>query len=573
MKEEKMPERIIIVGAVALGPKVACRLRRLNPETDITIIDRDTLISYGGCGIPYYVGGDIADLEGLYSTFAHAIRDTEFFRTDKGVEVLTGVEALSINRQEKKLLVRHLNENREEEMKYDKLVLATGASPVLPPVPGSDLKGVHVVSNLHHAQAIKTKIQNGDVGKAVVIGAGAIGIEMAEALTDLWGVETTIVEMADRVLPTALGKNMAAILHKELRDNDVELLLSQRVLRINGDDENRVVSVETGEKTIECDMVIMATGIRPNSEIAAQAGLAIGKFRGILVNERMQTSDPDIYAGGDCVEIPNIISGQTLVMPLGSLANRQGRVIATNVNGGFGTFRGAVGSFCIKVFGVGVSKAGLTLDQARACGFDPVYCVVAQSDRAHFYPDSQFMYIQLIADRKTRQILGIEAAGPNGDAVKARVDAVAPLFQYGATISDICNLEVVYSPPYASAMDIVNNAGNCLDNTIDGKHITIDTQDFLDEFFQEKTRVLDIRSRVQAGPFVEKYGERWINIPQDEFRDRVNEVPKDEPLCLLCGSGPRSYEIQVILSANGYTNTRNIMGGYAMILAVHGPLD
>ncbi|MDA3915679.1 MAG: FAD-dependent oxidoreductase [Deltaproteobacteria bacterium] len=568
-----MPERIIIIGAVALGPKVACRLKRLNHEAEITLIDKDTLISYGGCGIPYYIGGDIADLEGLYSTFAHAIRDKEFFRTDKGVKALTGVEALSINRKEKKLLVRHLNDKIEEELEYDKLVIATGATPVKPPFPGVDLSGVHVISNLHHALAIKTSIADGKVGHAVVIGAGAIGIEMAEALTDLWGVETTLIEMADHVLPAALGKNISAVVEKELRENDINVLLSQRVVRINGDKDNRVTSVETTETTISCDMVVLAAGVRPNSEIAKDAGLAIGRYGGILVDPCMQTTDPDIYAGGDCVEVKNIINGQSMLMPLGSLANRQGRIIATNINGGCEHFKGAVGSFCIKVFGLGVAKAGLTFEQAKSAGFDPIYSMVAQSDRAHFYPDSDFMYIKLIADRNSRKILGIEAAGPQGDAVKARVDAVAPLFQYGATISDICSLEVAYAPPYASAMDIINNAANCLDNTVKGSHVSVDVQDFLEEFRQEKTRVLDIRSKIQAEPFVKKYGERWINIPQDEFRARVQEVPTDEPLCLLCGSGPRSYEIQVILAAHGITNTRNIQGGYAMILAVHGPLD
>jgi NADPH-dependent 2,4-dienoyl-CoA reductase/sulfur reductase-like enzyme/rhodanese-related sulfurtransferase len=568
-----MPEHIIIIGAVALGPKVACRLKRLNPEARITLIDRDNLISYGGCGIPYYIGGDIADLKGLFSTFAHAVRDVEFFRTDKGVDALVGVEAISINRKEKKLLVRNVNSNKEQELEYDKLVIATGATPVRPPFPGVDLSEVFVVSNLHHASAIKERISKGEVEKAVVIGTGAVGIELAEAMADMWEVDTTIIEMADHVLPAALGKNISAVVEKELRENDINVLLSQRVVRINGDKENRVTSVETTETTVSCDMVVLAAGVRPNSEIAKDAGLAIGRYGGILVDPCMQTTDPDIYAGGDCVEVKNIINGQSMLMPLGSLANRQGRIIATNINGGCEHFKGAVGSFCIKVFGLGVAKAGLTFEQAKSAGFDPVYSMVAQSDRAHFYPDSDFMYIKLIADRNSRKILGIEAAGPQGDAVKARVDAVAPLFQYGATISDICSLEVVYAPPYASAMDIINNAGNCLDNTVKGSHVSVDVQDFLEEFTQEKTRVLDIRSKIQSEPFVKKYGERWINIPQDEFRARVHEVPTDEPLCLLCGSGPRSYEIQVILAAHGITNTRNIQGGYAMILAVHGPLD
>ncbi|MBF0573345.1 MAG: FAD-dependent oxidoreductase [Desulfamplus sp.] len=599
-----MSEKVLIIGAVALGPKVACRLRRINPDIDITMIDRDSLISYGGCGIPYYVGGDVQELEGLYSTIAHVKRDVSFFRNIKGFNVLTRVEALEIKRSEKKVVVRYLDEDRVGELDYDKLIIATGATPMRPPFQGSDLPKVHVVSNLHHASAIKTAISNGEVERAVVIGAGAIGIEMAEALTDLWGVETTIVEMADQVLPQALSKDMARIVEKQLEDKGVKLLLSQKVIKINGDMENGAESVEvidqsiqnvkqsdsTGkailtdqsvqliQNTLPCDMVIIAAGVRPNSELALGAGLAIGRNRGILVNKRMQTTDPNIYAGGDCAEVTNLVSGLDCVMPLGSLANRQGRIIATNINGGNEQFAGSVGTFCIKVFDIGVAKAGLTFNQAKDAGFDPVYAVVAQSDRAHFIPDADFMFMKLIADRKTRTVLGVEAAGPQGDAVKARVDAVAPLLKFGVDVSEICNLEVSYSPPYASAMDIVNNAGNALDNTLNGNLKAIDTFEFVELLQQGKIKVLDVRSHVQSAPFVEKYPKQWINIPQDELRERYVELTavlnelKESPLYLICGTGPRSYEAQVFLNSKGITNTRNVQGGYGMILAIHQPL-
>ncbi len=567
-----MPERIIIVGAVALGPKVACRLRRLDSQAEIILIDKDDIISYGGCGIPYYVGGDVADLEGLYSTIAHTIRNKKFFKTDKGVDVITGAEVTSIDRSRKIVKLRYLNDNSSDEMSYDKLVLATGATPVRPPLPGVELPNVFTISNLHDAKALKDIISKGKAGSAVVIGAGAIGIEMAEAMTDLWGIETTIIEMADHVLPQALGRNLARVVEKHLRDNDVQVMVSERVVRINGSAETGVQSVDTTGGNIPCDLVILAAGVRPNSKLAADAGLAVGKNNGILVDYCMRTTDPDIYAGGDCVEIMNLVNGQTTLMPLGSLANRQGRVIATNIKGGCDHFKGTVGTFCMKVFEFGIAKAGLTFDQAKAAGFDPVYAIVAQHDRAHFYPDSSFMYIELIADRNTRQVLGIEAAGHQGDAVKARVDAVASLLPFKPCVSDICTLETGYAPPYASAMDIINNAGNTLDNTIKGTHKPIDPIDFLEKFEKKEIKVLDIRSKIQAAPFVEKYGELWINIPQDELRQRVDEVPRDEPLCLLCGSGPRSYEVQLILADHGINNTKNIQGGYGLLLAVHSPL-
>ncbi|MBF0200586.1 MAG: FAD-dependent oxidoreductase [Desulfamplus sp.] len=573
-----MPEKVLIIGAVALGPKVACRLRRINPDVEITVIDRDSLISYGGCGIPYYVGGDVAELEGLYSTIAHAKRDVEFFSKVKGFNVLTRVEATRIIPSEKKVMIRRLDQDGdgEDALFYDKLVLATGASPVTPPIPGVDLPQVHVISNLHHAQAVKSAISRGEVERAVVIGAGAVGIEMAEALADLWGIETTIVEMADQVLPQALSRDMARIVEKKLRDSGVNLMLSERVTGILGNGENRVESVETTVSRLPCDMVILAAGVRPNSELAKEAGLALGKNRGILVNKRMQTSDPHIYAGGDCAEFMNLVSGEECIMPLGSLANRQGRIIAANINGGNEQFPGSVGTFCIKVFDMGVAAAGLNLAQARAAGFDPAHVTVAQSDRAHFFPDADFMFMKLIADKKNRKILGIEAAGPQGDAVKSRVDAVAVMLHLGITVSDVCALEVAYSPPYASAMDIVNNAGNALDNILNSSLKSGDTFEFLEKFQQGKAKVLDVRSRTQAEPFTAKYGDRWINIPQDEIRERYNELGDaaqgEEPLYIICGTGPRSYEIQVFLASKGITNTLNVEGGYGMVLAIHEPL-
>ncbi|MBF0468893.1 MAG: FAD-dependent oxidoreductase, partial [Desulfamplus sp.] len=359
------------------------------------------------------------------------------------------------------------------------------------------------------------------------------------------------------------------------------------VMRINGDPDNGVQSVEIAgqsgkatKTTLPCDMVILAAGVRPNSGLAVEAGLAVGRNRGILVNRCMQTTDPDIYAGGDCAEFANLVSGLDCVVPLGSLANRQGRVIATNINGGNEQFPGSVGTFCIKVFDMGVAKAGLTFAQAQAAGFDPVQAVVAQSDRAHFFPDAEFMFMKLIADRKTRTVLGVEAAGPQGDAVKARVDAVAPLLKFGVDVSEICNLEVSYSPPYASAMDVVNNAGNVLDNTLNGSLRAIDTFEFVELLKQGDINVLDVRSSVQAAPFVQKYPEQWINIPQDELRERLGEITtklsgkiaENSPLYIICGTGPRSYEAQVFLDSKGISSTRNVQGGYGMVLAIHPPL-
>ena len=560
-----MSKKIVIIGAVALGPKVACRLRRLDPEVDITLIDRDDVISYGGCGIPYYVGGDINDIEDLYKTSSHAIRDQSFFENNKGINVLTRVEAKEIQRQEKRVKVCHLDTGEEEYLEYDKLVLATGAQAIRPPFPGANLERVFTVSDLHDAQKIKGLMAEGKVGKAVVIGAGAIGLEITEALTDLWGIETTLIEMEDQVLPTLMGKCIARVTAKELERNGVTLLLEEKVLEIAQKEKSEQLLVKTSKTSIEADIVILSAGVRPNTALAREAGIAVGMSGGINVDRRMRTSDPDIYAGGDCVELRNLVSGENMLMALGSLANRQGRIIATNISGGQSHFIGTVGTFCVKVFELGISKAGLTYRQAKETGFDPVYAVVSQADHAHFYPSAELIYISLLADRKTRKIIGIEAAGKNGDAVKARVDTVAVLLRHGVDVDEVCSLETGYAPPFASAMDVINNAGNALDNILAGHNRPIDAADFLFEFGHKDIRVLDIRGEKEATPFKEKYGSQWFNIPQDQLRRRVGEVAKDEQFFLLCDTGPRSYEAQVFLSSRGITNTRNIQGGFAMV--------
>ncbi|WP_462328051.1 FAD-dependent oxidoreductase [Desulfobaculum sp.] len=557
-----MARKIVIIGGVALGPKAACRARRLDPEAEITLIDKDTIISYGGCGIPYYVSGDIANADELFSTVFHAVRDPEFFDIYKRVDVKTATEALDIDRKAKAVHVRDLTSGEEYDIPYDTLVLATGSTPFVPPVEGKDLPGVVSIANMHKAIFLKDRIASGSIDSAVVVGGGAIGLEMAEALTALWGVKTTLVEMCDHVLPQAMGPDLAGLLTNHMVENDVDVQCNTCVKRIIGD-ENGVTAVETDKGTVECQLVIFGAGARPNTALAQRAGLSVGPFGGLLVDGRMRTSDSNIYAGGDCVEVRNQITGASMHLPLGSLANRQGRVIGTNIAGGNERFDGAVGTFCLKAFDIGVATAGLTMAQARAAGFDPVEGLAVQADRAHFYPGHKWMYIKLIADRKTRHVLGIEALGEAGDAVKARVDAVAALLPHRPDLDDISNLEVGYAPPYASAMDIVNAAANSLKNILDGFSHPIEPREFLESILPDESKlVLDVRSAKQGAPMQEKYGKRWLNIPQDELPARYDELPRDKELYVICNTGLRSYESQVLLRAKGFTNLKNIQGGF-----------
>ncbi|MBW1976235.1 MAG: FAD-dependent oxidoreductase [Deltaproteobacteria bacterium] len=558
-------KRVVIVGAVALGPKVACRVKRLDPGAKVLMVDQDEFISYGGCGIPYFISGDVSDVQELMSTSFHMVRNPEFFRDVKDVEVRTKTKATAIDRNSKELTVKNLDTGKEERISYDYLVLATGATPRKPPIEGIDLPGVMTISNLHDAVKIKEKISKGQVGKAVIIGAGPIGCEVAEALADLWGIETVIVELLPSVLPAFLEPPMGQIVKKHLEDNGVTVYTGETVEKITSN--NGSLEVHTSNRKISADLVLVSVGVTPRGELARDAGLLVTPQGGIVVNNRLQTTDPWIYAGGDCIVLPHLVTGKLVHMPLGSLANRQGRVIGTNIAGGYATFDGVIGSFAVKVFELGVASTGITFNRAKEEGFDPVRTYVVQADRAHFYPTQELMYMALIVDRKTRKILGAQAIGKNGDAVVGRINAIAALIQTGqGTLDKLSNLEIAYTPPFSSAMDIVNAAANTAENIIEGLNKTIDPDEFVEELEENKNlKVLDVRSPANAKPFIEKFGELWVNIPQEQLKYRTNEIPDTENLRIFCNSGLRSYEalrqIEYLTGKSGL----NIQGGAAMI--------
>lgn len=562
-----MSLNVVIIGAVALGPKVGSRIKRIMPKARVTMVDRDSIISYGGCGIPYFVSGDVNEPRELQETSAHVLRDANFFKNAKGFDVLTRTEAVKIDRENKSVLVRNLDSGEEQSLPYDKLVLGLGSVPNRLPINGLDLDGVFTVSSLNEAIKIKAKIAAGEVGRAVVIGGGAIGIEMVEALTDLWGVETALVEIQDQLLPGILSPNIAKMLQQHLAENDVnEIYLSERVERIEGN--GAVERVVTNKRTIEADMVILAAGVHPNAELAKNAGLELSENRAILVNEFLQTSDPDIYAGGDCIDNNHLITGKRVYTPLGSLANRQGRVIGTNVAGGSEKFEGVVGSFVLKAFELSVGSVGLTLPMARRHGFDAFSAFVVQADRAHFYPDMELMYLEMTVDRTNGNVLGVQGASSKPDALATRIDAAAAILKYKPTVKDISNLELAYAPPFASAMDILNALGNTAENIMEGKNKTIELDEFAELFENRKNGdmvCLDVRSPQNAEEFIKKFPDVWVNIPQEELRGRIEEVPRDKELIVLCNSGVRSYEAQLILEENGIDPGRNLQGGWGAL--------
>ncbi len=538
-----MAQRIVIIGGVAAGPKAACRAKRLMQDAEITIVDQDNLISYGGCGIPYFVSGDVTDEKELRSTSFHMVRDERFFHDAKGVEVRTRTRALAINRQDKTVEVEDLTEGKRYSLPYDKLVIATGSRPFVLPIPGTDLDGVFAISSLHKAIAIKERLAKGEVGKVAIIGGGAIGLEMAEAFTDLWGVETTVVEFMPQVLPFIIDKTIADMVAQHMREHGVTIYTGEGAKAIEGKD-GKVTKLITDKREIEADLVLMATGVRPRSELAKEAGLLVSPRGGIVVNNRMQTSDPNIYAAGDCVEVDHLVTGGKMYAPLGSLANREGRVVADNLAGIPSTFEGVVGSFIMKAFDICVGATGISLEVAKREGFDAVDAFCVQADRAHFFPTQALMFLQMVADRSTRRVLGLQGFGKMGDGVLARINAAAGMIAKGATISEFSNLELAYAPPFSNAVDVLNAVANVADNVVSGRLRPVSMKEFL-EWMEDPSsrpdwRVLDLRHPKEAAPLKERFPEIWIDIPYNEVRARYKEIPNDKYLVINCNSGTRS---------------------------------
>ena len=558
-----MSMRVVVIGAVALGPKAASRCKRLMPEADVTLIDQASRISYGGCGIPYYISGEVNRVEDLQTTPYGTVRDSLFFRTHKGITALTQTRATAVDRAAKTVTVEDLPTGRTSTLPYDKLVLALGSSPNRLPIPGIELVGIGPATNLDEAEAIKNAVAAGGVNKAVVVGGGFIGLELAVALGDMWGIPTSVIEIADHILPGFLSPTLARMAAKDLTDNGVEVHTQEKVLRFEGDD-GKVSKVITDKRELDADLVVMAAGIRPNTELAKAVGLELTERGLLIVDEHLRTSDPDIYAGGDCVSIINQVTGKPGWYPLGSMANRQGRVIGTNLAGGDAVFPGAVGAWGVKLFEQSAAGAGLTIESAVREGFDAINVHVEQIDRAHFYPDKNLMVLELVVEKSTRRVLGIQGMNANGDALATRINAVAPLLSRGACVEDISNLEVLYSPPFAAAMDIINVVGNVAENILEGRLVPM-TQEEFERLWADRSKgeayFIDARVGRDAEPFSSKYPEHWHSIPQDEIAGRLSEIHRDKPVVLLCNTGLRSFEAQLDLRANGLNNTRSVLGG------------
>jgi len=549
-----MSNNIVIIGGTACGPKAAARARRCDPHVPITLIEQGPSLSTATCGLPYYISGVIKDEGPMVA------RPPEHFRDVLGMTVLNNTRATAIDRQQRTVAVTDLKTGKDATIKYDKLVLATGSAPVRPDWPGASLKGIFTLSDLPDANAIKGHIATAKTKEAVIVGAGLIGLEMAEALATL-GLKVTVLEALGWPLPQLLDEDMAAPLAKHLESKGVGLRCGERVTGFSGDKKGCVAGVLTGGGEVRAGLALLSLGVRPEVGLARAAGLETGARGGIRVNEYLETSDPAIYAGGDCVEVKNLVTGRPMLTPMGSTANKHGRIIGSNATGGRLTFPGVLGTAIVKVFDLNAGRTGISAAQAREAGYDVLTALVPAAEHATYYPGAREFILRLVADKASGRVLGGQAVGA-GEVAK-RIDVLVAAISSGATVDDLADLDLAYAPPFNAAMDPLHNAANIVRNQRDGlaRKLTLAEVkakiDRGDDFI-----LLDVRSLPEWQ--TERIKAAQVRfLPLTELRKRYGELPKDAEIVIYCHTSVRAYQAQRLLDGEGFGNIRFMEGSLA----------
>ena len=552
------PSKIVIVGGVAAGPKAAARARRLDLQASITILEKGDYISYSACGLPFLISGEIPDVSHLLASPVGVMRDAGYFHDIKDIDFLTGKEVLAIDRTAKTVKVRDLASTREESYQYDKLVLATGALPIRPKVPGIDVENVFVIRQPRDGLAIMAALEEHKPKRAVLIGAGAIGLEVAEALVD-WGVEVTVVEAMDSVFPGLLDFEMGAILQRHLESKGIKVRVGEAATSFGSDEDGRLNRVYTSKGEFPAELAVVAIGVKPNVELAKAAGLALGETGALKVDGEMRTSDPDIYAGGDCVEAYHRLLERPVVVSSGQQANIQGRIIGTNLTGGHMIYQGMIGTAVAKVFDYTVGATGLSEAAAKNAGFTVETVLVPGLDHAHYLPDALFVGLKMVADKATGRVLGVQVVGP-GDGAK-RLDVAAAAIGLGATVEDFTQFNLGYSPPYSVAIDLLVNAAQVMQNKLTGVAHTLsplEVQELTDK--GADFMLLDVRTPA------EYRRERLKNphafaMPLGRLREKAKALPKDKLYIPFCQQSLRGYEAAKILEGLGFKSVKFMDGG------------
>ncbi len=551
-------KRIIVIGGSAAGPKAAAKARRMDQHAEVTIIQKSPDLSMASCGYPYYVGGFFDNRNQLLCTPTGVVRDPKFFLNAKGIDAITDTEVVAIDRANKRVTAKRVDTGETTEHPYDKLVLATGATPLMPPVPGTDLDGITTLQSMRDADYLRQIRDDGMIKKAVVVGGGLIGVETCEAL-HLASIEITVVEMLPQVL-MFLDWEVAKLVENHMRAKGAHIITDNPVSEFLGEDGTLTgVKLKNGTE-LPCDLAVVATGVCPNAKLASESGLAVGKCGGITVNEFLQTSDPDIYAAGDCIEILNRITGQRVHAPYGDLANLEGRVVGQNlINGPTVTFPGTFQTGICKVFDYGAGATGLSERNAQAAGFDTVSVITAAPDKPGFM-GAKLLVMKMVADKATGKLLGVQCVGP-GDVSK-RIATAAMALQGGLTIDDLTVADLPYAPPFSPAVDNVISTSHVLENKMTKRMAGISCRDMKAKVdAEEDIYILDTRGADEYETMRLGIGE--VLIPLGALRKRMDELPKDkdkEIIC-FCKISLRGYEAACLLEAHGWTDVKVMEGG------------
>ncbi|EKO3908534.1 FAD-dependent oxidoreductase [Vibrio fluvialis] len=561
--------KIVIIGGVAGGASAAARARRLSEDAQIIMFERGPFVSFANCGLPYHIGGDIKERANLL------LQTPESFLARFNVDVRVMNEVVRINRADKTITVRNLLDQSEYEESYDFLLLSPGAGPIVPPIPGLDNPLTHSLRNIPDMDRILETIQMNQPDHATVIGGGFIGLEMMEAFHQL-GIKTTLIEMADQVM-TPVDREMAGFAHAEIRAKGIDLRLGVALQAVEFKPATSMPSIDSGEniehqhmngeldltlsngETLTTDILIMAIGVRPETKLAAEAGLQIGELGGIYTNAHMQTSDPNIYAVGDAIEEKDFVTGQSTLVPLAGPANRQGRMAADNMLGRSETYQGTQGTAICKIFDLAVASTGKNEKQLKRAGIEYEKVYVHTASHASYYPGAEIVSFKMLFDPKSGKIFGAQAVGKDG--IDKRIDVMAVAQRAGMTVEQLQHLELTYAPPYGSAKDVINQAAFVATNIMKGDANAIHF-DEIDSLTDEQV-LLDVRNPGELQNV--GYLPGAINIPVDQLRQRMNELPKDKEIIIYCQVGLRGNVAYRQLVNNGY-KARNLLGGYRTYL-------
>lgn len=549
-----MSKKILIVGGVAGGATAAARIRRLDETAEVIIFERSGFVSYANCGLPYYIGGVIRDKEDL------TLQTPEMFRERFQIDVRVHHEVTAIHPERKTVTVKNLETGETFEESYDKLLLSPGARPVQPNLPGAGLENLFTLRTVEDTLRIRDYVVKNKPKSAVLAGGGYIGLEVAENLREL-GMDVTIVQRPNQLL-NPLDYEMACFVHAKMREKGIRLMLGHSVEGFEkaGDQVNVLIK---GEQPIKTDMVLLAIGVAPDTHLAKEAGLTLGIKNSIVVNDRMETSAPDIYAVGDAVEVRHFVTGSKALISLAGPANKQGRIAADNICGGDSVYQGSQGSSVIKIFDMTVATTGINERTAKDAGIDCDKVYLSPSNHASYYPGGTMMTMKVLFEKNTYKLLGAQIVGYEG--ADKRIDVIATAMHAGMTALQLKDLDLAYAPPYSSAKDPVNMAGFMIENIAEGR---------LKQFFWDEVGalpddgsvfLLDARTREE---YTAGHINGFVNIPLDELRDRLSELPQNVPLYVLCQSGLRSYLACRILSQNGW-ECHNFSGGYRLYETIY----